>query len=218
LAGLLAAGRGEAYQPCLQQVRRGVAFTIYDGILPASHYERIYRLRERHTHRIGQPSVGFRETVERLRELGDQPVRLGAVTVAHPLYHYQLFLSADLSTVVGCLGVDQQFHFRRTDHAMAVLASEAVAWVAGDFPGWIRVRLIDADERTWSFVDKVPVFTADPITADAQFPVPVGIRCQILATEPDGQVLVVSTAVDGVAAEDGTNEFRVRRDHTRDRP
>jgi hypothetical protein len=107
LVGLLAAGRGEAYAACLQQVRRGVPFTIYDGVLPASHYERIYRRREQHTRRIGLPTVGFQETAERLYALGEQLVRIGTVDVPHPPYHYQLFLSADLSIVVGCLGMDQ---------------------------------------------------------------------------------------------------------------
>jgi hypothetical protein len=217
LAGLLAAGQGEAYEACLEQVRRGARFVIYDGASPASHYQHIYRRREQHTRRHGLPTVGFRETVERLRDLGEQPVVLGAVDVAFPPYHYQLFVSADLSTMVGCLGVDQEFQFTRGTPRLAVLASQAVAWVADDFPGWTRVRLVDADGRAWFFVDKVPVFTAGVITADTQFPVLVGIRCRILASESDGQVLVVSVE-DGMAAEDGTTEFRVRRDQVRDRP
>jgi hypothetical protein len=89
--------------------------------------------------------------------------------------------------------------------------------MADDFPGWIRVRLVDATGRTWFFVDKAPVFTGDVVTADTQLPMPVGIRCHIVASEMDGQVLVVRTDVDGVEAEDGTNELRVRLDEVRDR-
>ncbi|MEU8006288.1 hypothetical protein AB0B66_34460 [Catellatospora sp. NPDC049111] len=52
--------------------------------------------------------LGFREAVDRLDELGDQPLRLGQVAVLSPPYHFLLFLTADLSAVVACIGVDQQ--------------------------------------------------------------------------------------------------------------
>ncbi|WP_345636766.1 hypothetical protein [Rugosimonospora acidiphila] len=214
LAGLLAAGQGEAYDACLQQLRRGSTFTIYQGVQPASHYERIYHHRDQHTHRMGISTVGVGETVDRLRSLGEEPMRLGSMTVAHPPYHYLFFLSVDFSAVVGCLGVDQRFQSTRDICPHAELACEAVAWAEDDFPGWIRVRLVDAAGRDWFFVDKVPIFTAGVITRETSFPVSVGIRCRILTAGPgrfDAGDLVVRTDVDGVNAEDGTNEFHVRR-------
>ncbi|MFG3708476.1 hypothetical protein ACGF7U_27595 [Micromonospora sp. NPDC047670] len=41
-------------------------------------------------------------------------------------------------------------------HEERFLRCEVVAWVSQDFPGWVRVRLVDADGRSWFFVDKVP--------------------------------------------------------------
>ncbi|MFG3701674.1 hypothetical protein ACGF5C_27745 [Micromonospora sp. NPDC047620] len=75
--------------------------------LPASHMVRIYRRRERHIKARGVSSLGFAEAVQALTDAGHLPLRLGSVAAADPPYHFQIFLSADASTVVACLGVDQ---------------------------------------------------------------------------------------------------------------
>ena len=93
-----------------------------------------------------------------------------------------------------------------------LLRCEAIAWVAEDWPGWVRVRLIDADGRVWFFVDKVPIFFADnDIFPGTSLPRPAFVRCYVLGQQED-QMLVVSTAPDQVEAEDGTTQFRVRPD------
>ncbi|GAA0813939.1 hypothetical protein [Spirilliplanes yamanashiensis] len=93
--------------------------------------------------------------------------------------------------------------------AAVVVRSEAIAWVDDGWPGWLRVRLIDALGRPWHFVDKVPVFFSDAAPPPA-LPFPVLIRCRIADQDTDG-VVTISTAVpDGVEAEDGTTVFRVR--------
>ena len=48
------------------------------------------------------------------------------------------------------------------------LRCEVVAWVSQEFPGWVRVRLVDADGKSWFFVDKVPVFTGGQLSADTR--------------------------------------------------
>lgn len=88
------------------------------------------------------------------------------------------------------------------------LRCEVVAWVDHDFPGWVRVRLVDADRKPWFFVDKVPVFTADELGAATSLPAAARIRCSIVGQDGDG-VLTVSTASDDVAAEGGQALFRV---------
>jgi hypothetical protein len=80
------------------------------------------------------------------------------------------------------------------------LRCDAVAWVGDDFPCWIKVRLVDADGVERVFVDKVPIFTDADLSSTTCFPVPVWARCELLGTEDNGQVLVVSTAPDGLAA------------------
>ncbi|MGC5018721.1 hypothetical protein [Micromonospora sp. DT47] len=91
-----------------------------------------------------------------------------------------------------------------------LLRCAAIAWVDEDWPGWVRVRLIDADGRSWFFVDKVPIFfTDDGILPGASLPRPAFVRCYVVGQQED-QVLVVSTDPDHVEAEDGTTQFRVR--------
>lgn len=89
------------------------------------------------------------------------------------------------------------------------LRCEAVEWVDADWPGRIRVRLVDADRRAWFLVDKVPVFFAQDFGPETPMPVPVDLLCDVVAEEDD-QVVVVAPRWD-VEAEDGTTRFRVRR-------
>ncbi|MET7806621.1 hypothetical protein [Micromonospora chersina] len=71
------------------------------------------------------------------------------------------------------------------------------------------MRLVDADGRTWFFVDKVPIFFDDAIPPGAPLPELAFVRCYVVGQQED-QVLVVSTVPDHVKAEDGTTQFRVR--------
>ena len=66
-----------------------------------------------HTVAEGIPTLGFSEAVASLRGMGTQPVQLGQVTVEDPPYLFMLFLADDASSVVACLGIDQQ---HRADH------------------------------------------------------------------------------------------------------
>ena len=91
------------------------------------------------------------------------------------------------------------------------LRCEVVAWVSQEFPGWVRVRLVDADGKSWFFVDKVPVFTGGQLSADTRLPAPVHVRCGIVRHDDD-RALVISTAPDWVEAEGGRRLFRVRED------
>ncbi|MET8306907.1 hypothetical protein [Micromonospora sp. NPDC005173] len=98
-------------------------------------------------------------------------------------------------------------HDRFVTPEEAHLRCEAVSWISQDFPGWVRVRLVDVNNTSWYFVDKVPVFTADSSRLEARLPAPVHILCSIVGR--DVGALVVSTAPHGVEAEDGQCLFRV---------
>jgi hypothetical protein len=95
------------------------------------------------------------------------------------------------------------------DGGWSLLRCEAVAWVERDWPGWLKVRLVDTDGHEWFFVDKVPIFMAELGPHDNDFPVLVHLRCDVVGAADDGRVLIVSTARDHVEAEDGTTQFRV---------
>ncbi|MEV4479458.1 hypothetical protein [Micromonospora coxensis] len=94
---------------------------------------------------------------------------------------------------------------------VTLLCCEAIAWVDEDWPGWVRVRLVDADGRVWYFVDKVPILMDDGTRSGAPLPRPAFVRCNVVGKQED-QILLVSTAPDHVEAEDGTTWFRVRPD------
>ncbi|WP_320065954.1 hypothetical protein [Micromonospora sp. RTGN7] len=114
LIALLADG-GSADAMCRDALRHSADFTIADGAMPASHFARIYDRRERHCRERGIATLGFREGVEHLQDARDQVVRLGWVKVTDPGYHFQLFLTEDLSAVIACIGVDQAHQARRDD-------------------------------------------------------------------------------------------------------
>lgn len=181
---------------------------------PASRLVETCAGRGAHHRAAGIPTVGFAAAVQALHAYGERPVRIGSVKVTDPPYHYQLFLTHDLTAVVAVLGVDQHLGYRLRRGARVSLICEVVSWVSDDFPGWIRVRLTDAADRTWFLVDKAPIFEAN-VTAESVLPAPAAVRGTVVDVLPgQGQarppLLVVSTAVDGVAAEDGTDQFTVQ--------
>ncbi|MEH0982046.1 hypothetical protein [Micromonospora sp. CPCC 205556] len=98
---------------CRAALEQGASFHIWDGSIPASTLAPAYRRREAITRGRGIPTLGFAVAVETLDALGDQPVRLGGVRQLEPPYHFQLFLSADATSVLACLAVDQQCQARR---------------------------------------------------------------------------------------------------------
>jgi hypothetical protein len=73
----------------------------------------LYARRDSHTRQQGIPTLGFTRAVDDLRAHGEDLVRLGAVDLDDPPYHFQLFLNADATAVVACLGVDQSWNPRR---------------------------------------------------------------------------------------------------------
>jgi hypothetical protein len=88
------------------------------------------------------------------------------------------------------------------------LRCEAVAWVDMEWPGWIRVRLEDADGRPWYLVDKAPVFGVS-LESEARMPLRLQLLCDVVGEDGDQVVVVPRWSVE---AEDGTTQFRVRRD------
>ncbi|MDH6463844.1 hypothetical protein M2302_004041 [Micromonospora sp. A200] len=106
----LLVGQTASFAACREALERGAPFTSSDGLLPACHYARIYERRERHTREAGIPTVGFAEAVKALDALEDEPLQIAGVRQSGPRYYFQLFLAADRSAVVACIGVDQQHH------------------------------------------------------------------------------------------------------------
>jgi hypothetical protein len=105
-----------AWGACRHALLEGAAFIVWEGSVPASRLLPAYERRAMRAVADGIPTIGFAEAVASLRSIGNQPVQLGQVTVADPPYLFMLFLANDPSTVVACLGIDQQ---HQTDRAGA---------------------------------------------------------------------------------------------------
>lgn len=97
-----------SFAACREALQRGASFTSSDGLLPARHYAGIYKRRERHTREAGIPTMGFAEAVKTLDALENEPLQIAGVRQTDPPYYFQLFLTADRSAMVACIGVGQQ--------------------------------------------------------------------------------------------------------------
>jgi hypothetical protein len=98
----------EADSACRQLLLDGAPFHIGEhGPASVAGLVHIYARRERLTRRKGVPSVGFSEAVERLQSCGLDDVLIGYVKDVERGWHFQLFVAADESLVVSCLGVKQ---------------------------------------------------------------------------------------------------------------
>lgn len=103
----LLGGEREAFSACRKSVLAGGRVWVSSDTQPASGLATTYQRRAGHTRHRGIPTLGFAAAVQALREHGEQPVRLGAVDVDDPPYHFQLFFDENLTSIVACLGVDQ---------------------------------------------------------------------------------------------------------------
>lgn len=85
----------------------------------------------------------------------------------------------------------------------------ALRWAADDFPGWIEVSIVDADQQEHRVLEKVPVLTTDSITADTPFPVTVWIPAVV---DGVGDSRVTLTFSSGVETVDGLSKLAVSSD------
>jgi hypothetical protein len=61
-------------------------------------------------------------------------------------------------------------------------------WVDDAFPGFVECEFVDVSGVRHTFVDKVPVVTADPIDSSASFPLSGSVVCTILSRNIDGSM------------------------------
>ena len=96
---------------------------------------------------------------------------------------------------------------------MTHVVVQIVRYVDAAQPGWVECTLMDAWGRTWTFVDKVPVFTAAFLDAAGPYPRPGVIACRVVRRwrDPAGRdVVTVDTRHPyAVASTDGRTCFDV---------
>lgn len=99
-------------------------------------------------------------------------------------------------------------------NSLTVVRVPIVRWVDDHNPSIAECHLIDAFGKTWSIIDKLPIFSeAIDLDADSIYPQPGIIACEIVEKyfdEQERSILVIDTARPwGVEAVDGTTQFHV---------
>ncbi|WP_147457080.1 hypothetical protein [Micromonospora pisi] len=103
LIALLAAAP-EPPQACIAALQSGSSFKVFDPSAPARQFADIWRVREQIVQDAGIPTDGWHPGLESLTAAGEQPVRVGVVQVPDTRKRFKLFLSADASALVACIG------------------------------------------------------------------------------------------------------------------
>ncbi len=82
--------------------------------------------------------------------------------------------------------------------AEVTVRAMAIRWESDDFPGWVEVAVVDAHAREHRIVEKVPILTELPITADSAFPFELWVFGQIVAIERDDVTVLLGHSVETV--------------------
>ena len=69
--------------------------------------------------------------------------------------------------------------------AMHFIFVQILRFVDSDFPGWVECELVDAKDCHHTLRDKVPIFTAELLDADSQYPRLAAVPCEILGRFQD---------------------------------
>jgi hypothetical protein len=99
-------GPGGAGIACRQALLDGATFLVWKGCAAADRMVPAYERRQRHAVAEGVATLGLPEALVALRAMGTEQLRLGQVTLLDNTYSFMLFLAADLSVVVACLGIE----------------------------------------------------------------------------------------------------------------
>ena len=79
---------------------------------------------------------------------------------------------------------------------MPAVVVEITSMVDDKFPGFVECTLIDAYGGSHTFVEKVPVVTAEPLKWESEYPCEGAIRCEVeeeFVGFSDGQMVRVNT-------------------------
>ncbi|MET7352939.1 hypothetical protein [Streptomyces mirabilis] len=87
-------------------IAAGGEVIVWDGLVPASRHIGVFRIRLRSIERHGDTALGLEESIQILRQHGDEPVRTGCIT--SPSVAFTLFLNADATQLLSCGGVKRE--------------------------------------------------------------------------------------------------------------
>ena len=93
------------------------------------------------------------------------------------------------------------------------LALRIIRYVRDDFPGWVECEFADAQGCQHRIIDKVPMFTTEPLDSNSKYPREGQLYCEVLArwTDDNGRDLVRVTTAGPLPVESaaGLTEFVV---------
>jgi hypothetical protein len=90
------------------------------------------------------------------------------------------------------------------------LAVQIVRFVDGSFPGWVECQFDDAAGHIHTVIDKYPIFTAEMLDAQSQYPLPGEIQCEVLGRAQDiATAKAVRIRTPGIESTEGLSEFLV---------
>jgi hypothetical protein len=91
-----------------------------------------------------------------------------------------------------------------------ILSVQIVRFVDDGFPGWVECLFTDAAGRAHTLIDKYPMFTAQMLDADSQYPQTGEVECEILRRSQDargGELVCIRML--GIESTEGLSEFVV---------
>jgi hypothetical protein len=95
------------------------------------------------------------------------------------------------------------------------VAVEVTRFVDTSFPGWVEFVLLDAAGASWTFVDKVPVVTAEGLSEASDYPRRASIECEVVpdpsAARAAGLVTIDTSRPWGIETKDGISTFVVHQ-------
>ena len=90
------------------------------------------------------------------------------------------------------------------------------------FPGWVECLLKDANGRTWTFHEKIPVVTAEDIWTDSCFPIRGVVGCEVTGRKTDSlgrAILTVDSRTPwGIESIEGNTIFDVFAEQIKEEP
>ena len=81
-------------------------------------------------------------------------------------------------------------------------------------PGFVECQLVDANDRVWLFIEKIPVVTTEALWIESEYPRDGAIGCEVVGRSMDrnGEIVIVETLRPwGVESTDGVTRFEIRQ-------
>lgn len=76
---------------------------------------------------------------------------------------------------------------------MAVAVKVSIRrYVDDSQPGWVECVLVDAQDREWLIIEKVPIVTSENLSPTSSYPQPGIIACQILERHPESVTIDIA--------------------------